>query len=316
MNLSKSQSEGKQGLVVFLSGIPEHSTPEIISSYFAKFGEVAKVNLKIVGSDSVCFGYGYLECSTEEMVLRVLNHPDHYVMDRRIRVELNEQGKTLQSFKKNLVRRKAFLIGVPTYFTNELLYSYFAEEFDVERAFISQAKESSKRAPNDRCYGVLIMGSIEECERLLALKRYKCGRHKIACRRLKDPSMVQASKPITERSNNLKRQQTAFKQNPSNLSEGKILNSSGKINIDLYRPNDVVLEEVPIIISNKSNEQRVSEFYIRLDIVEERFIASKSHTTQKACLNHNSGNLVLNQAPSNTTMFGRSPVNYCIDIRR
>jgi len=99
--------------VVFVFGLSENITQDRLIEYFSQFGRVLKLRLKLVGPEKVCYGYGYLECSTEYMMVQILKFSEHQIPETKIMVIKNIRGRTIKLYKASIINREVAIYRLP-----------------------------------------------------------------------------------------------------------------------------------------------------------------------------------------------------------
>ena len=183
---------------IFISRLPADVSKASLRNTFSPFGEIERLKLKYIRNNTICAGYGFLECSTPEMMAEVVKASPFIVDGAEIRCEVNERGTTLKHYKEDLNRRKVYVIGIPQSAKDEDLRAVFEPIAKIERAYT--VKEG--RSKESKHYGFVICQDVEGAEKLLSARRFKMKKYKLTCKRFEKKTRKKRQQGQEKKANN------------------------------------------------------------------------------------------------------------------
>lgn len=180
----KKENEINEKFEIFIGGLPSNTTKESLLEYFSQFGEITKCspqfwNKKASQSKiSKCKGFGMITCKTKETYEKILDQKLHEFQDRKIECKEKLRKTKLAKYSENLVKRKVFISGLPSYISSEKLEEILTEEIgELEIAYVIKHRKSKK----SRGFGFVVFKDKEDKEKLLEKGYFIIKDRKVSC---------------------------------------------------------------------------------------------------------------------------------------
>lgn len=167
---------------IFVGGLPSDTTKEALLEYFGQFGEIAKCAPQFWGKKSSknwkCKGFGIISCKNEQTYSKILEQKLHKFRDRKIECKPKLKKTKLAKYSKNLLKRKIFISGLPSYVTSEKLETILSENIgEVEIAYVIKHRKSKK----SRGFGFVVFKNQSDREKLLEMGSFQVKDRMIKC---------------------------------------------------------------------------------------------------------------------------------------
>ena len=138
-----------------------------------------------------CRGYGILVCEDEKTFNKILGQNPHKFEDRRIECKKKLKKNKLAKYSKDLLKRKIFVSGLPSYINSAKLQEFFEEKVGpVEIAYIIKHRKSKK----SRGFGFVVFKRKEDREAVIKKKEYELNDRMISCNAYEPKELSQKNK--------------------------------------------------------------------------------------------------------------------------
>lgn len=118
-------------------------------------------------------------CQNEQTFDRILLQNPHKFDDRRIECKKRLKKQKLAKYSKELLKRKIFVSGLPSYINSTRLQDFFEEQIGpVEIAYIIKHRKSKK----SRGFGFVVFKNKEDREKVILQKEFKVNDRTISCK--------------------------------------------------------------------------------------------------------------------------------------
>lgn len=174
----------RQTKKIFLGCLPSHTDTEELRTYFLEHCPDIH-NLKVkYRSNGICAGYGHFLTNSTKTQLEALFSKNHYYKGRSLECRRYLNGKKLDQYMEQFVKRRIYVSKIPEGANDRELYDCFSEFGKVTRAYIANMSENIK----SKIFGFVIMESEEETkvilDRRVTLKGENLVLKRAVCQRL------------------------------------------------------------------------------------------------------------------------------------
>lgn len=178
----ENEQKRKKNYEIFVGGLPSDTTKEGLLGYFSQFGTILKCCPQFWGKKSAkkrkCKGFGTIICKEESTYLKIMEKKLHHFQDRKIECKVKLKKNKLAKYSKDLLNRKVFISGLPSYITSEKLETLLTEIIgQIEIAYVIKHRKSKK----SRGFGFVVFKDQEAREKLLQAGYFMIKDRKIKC---------------------------------------------------------------------------------------------------------------------------------------
>lgn len=178
---TSSCSSDSSKFEIFVGGLPSDTNHDSLLQYFNTFGDIVSCEPQFwtKGSKkSKCRGYGIVICGNEKTFNKILAKNPHKFEDRRIECKKRLKKQKLAKYSKDLLKRKIFVSGLPSYINSNRLQEFFEEQVGpIEIAYIIKHRKSKK----SRGFGFVVFKEKEDRERVISQKEFTLNARTISC---------------------------------------------------------------------------------------------------------------------------------------
>lgn len=171
-------SVNQKSTALFIGGLLETTTPEMLTNYFSQFGEIKGVNLIIdwvTGKSKRC---AIVSCQESITVEKIMSSNPHCIEGKHVRVDVADENRR----GTKIVRTTKIYLGhIPAAVTNEELFAHFLNFGDIRHLKIIRNFENGANSN-----GYLEFYKVCSAQNLLKERHNVCIRgHKIFCQPFK-----------------------------------------------------------------------------------------------------------------------------------
>ena len=179
------RQENTKILKVFLVGIGYNFTDALVHNFFARrYQSILRVDLvKQKKRPKFCKGSGFIELTDPEDLRHILATEEFRIKGRAIMAKEYKKGSELETFKKNVEKRRLFVHGLDPVLTDSDLRNYFSEVVELENAYIIDNSKFEKRGGRKEeeghlvpKYGFVTTKTVDGAEHLLRREHFQIGR--------------------------------------------------------------------------------------------------------------------------------------------
>ena len=168
---------------IFAGGLPSDTTEAGLLAYFSQFGEIESCSPQYWGKpnskNKKCRGYGIIVCKDETTFERILSQKMHKFKDRRIECKKKLKKQKLAKYSKELLTRKIFVSGLPSYVTSARLEEIFNTLIGpVEIAYVIKHRKSKK----SRGFGYVVFKNKEDRQKVLEKREFTINSRTVVCK--------------------------------------------------------------------------------------------------------------------------------------
>lgn len=166
---------------VFVGGIPGSISQHELSSYFAHFGKITRLEIPIKKvTESVNSGYCYITFATQQSKDAVLRIRDHFIGSRRVTCKHFLNGSNLSAEIQSSNERKLFVKFIPGWVTESDFRAYFEQFGKLESYYMVKYRDpTTPETKSNSSVGYLVYQDRAVSERILSQRVFKIGNKKM-----------------------------------------------------------------------------------------------------------------------------------------
>lgn len=262
-----SKEGRKNSYDIFVGGLPSDTTKETLSDYFSQFGKISKCTPQFWGKKSSknrkCKGFGIISCKDEKTYEMILQQKLHKFRDRKIECKPKLKKTKLAKYSKNLLKRKIFISGLPSYVTSEKLETILSENIgEIEIAYVIKHRKSKK----SRGFGFVVFKDHKDREKLLEMGHFQIKDRTIKCSAYEPKAKGEAQKP-----------EPSDKSQPEKVNgDEKILNKNDQLSQSKNDPSESNFENSNLEEKGgNSISQKIAQYSLFRKLLKKKKIGKK-----------------------------------------